>query len=49
VDAAMDNSFERQLELEMEHQAVLIPKNMKAGAKAFLEKRKPTFDGSRKG
>ena len=48
VDAAMDNSFERQLELEMEHQAVLIPKNMKGGAKAFLEKRKPTFDGSRK-
>ena len=48
VDAAMDNSFERQLDLEMEHQAVLIPKNMKAGAKAFLEKRKPTFDGSRK-
>lgn len=48
IDAAVDNGFERQLDLEMEHQAVLIPKNMKAGAKAFLEKRKPTFDGSRK-
>lgn len=48
VDAAMDNSFEQQLDLEMVHQAVLIPKNMKTGAKAFLEKRKPTFDGSRR-
>ena len=49
IDAAMDNEFEQQLDLEMEHQAVLIPKNMKAGAKAFLEKRKPVFDGSRRG
>ena len=49
IDAAMDNGFEQQLDLEMEHQAVLIPKNMKAGAKAFLEKRKPVFDGSRRG
>ena len=32
-----DNEFERQLDLEMGHQAVLIPKNMKAGAKAFLK------------
>ena len=48
IDAAMDNEFERQLDLEMEHQAVLIPKNMKTGAKAFLEKRKPIFDGSRR-
>ena len=44
----MDNEFERRLDLEMEHQAVLIPQNMKAGAKAFLEKRKPIFDGSRR-
>jgi 2-(1,2-epoxy-1,2-dihydrophenyl)acetyl-CoA isomerase len=48
IDAAMDNGFEQQLDLEMAHQAVLIPKNMKAGAKAFLEKRKPVFDGSRR-
>jgi enoyl-CoA hydratase/carnithine racemase len=48
LDVAVDNTFERQLDLEMEHQAVLIPKNMREGAKAFLEKRKPTFDGARK-
>ena len=48
LDVAVDNTFERQLDLEMEHQAVLIPKNMRDGAKAFLEKRKPTFDGARK-
>ena len=48
LDVAVDNTFERQLALEMEHQAVLIPKNMREGAKAFLEKRKPTFDGARK-
>ncbi len=49
IDAGVDNSFERQLELEMEHQAVLIPKNMREGAKAFLQKRQPLFDGARKG
>ena len=48
IDAGVDNGFERQLELEMEHQAVLIPKNMREGAKAFLEKRQPQFSGSRK-
>ena len=48
IDAGIDNGFERQLELEMEHQAVLIPKNMREGAKAFLEKRQPQFSGSRK-
>ena len=48
LDVAVDNTFERQLALEMEHQAVLIPKNMREGAKAFLEKRKPTFSRARK-
>ena len=48
LDVAVDNTFERQLELEMEHQAVLIPKNMREGAKAFLAKRQPAFDGTRK-
>ena len=48
LDMAVDNTFEQQLALEMEHQAVLIPKNMREGAKAFLEKRKPTFSSARK-
>lgn len=48
IDAGIDNSFERQLDLEMEHQAVLIPKNMREGAKAFLAKSTPNFDGSRR-
>ena len=26
IDAAMDNGFEQQLDLEMEHRKVLIPK-----------------------
>ena len=29
LDVAVDNTFEQQLALEMEHQAVLIPKNMR--------------------
>jgi 2-(1,2-epoxy-1,2-dihydrophenyl)acetyl-CoA isomerase len=47
VDAAFSNSLSRQLDLEMEHQAVLIPRNMPEGAAAFLERREPTFDGRR--
>ena len=43
INESIHNSFSSQLDLEMEHQAVLIPKNMKAGAQAFLEKRVPTF------
>ncbi len=31
----------------MEHQSVLIPRNMAAAAQAFLEKRDPEFDGQR--
>ena len=45
IDAALDNTFSEQLDLEMEHQGVLIPKNMTEGAKAFMEKRAPHFKG----
>lgn len=45
TDAALENSFSDQLDLEMEHQAVLIPKNMAEGARAFMEKREPEFPG----
>lgn len=45
TDEAMDNSFSDQLDLEMKHQAVLIPKNMTEGAKAFMEKREAEFPG----
>jgi 2-(1,2-epoxy-1,2-dihydrophenyl)acetyl-CoA isomerase len=47
IDAAIHNSFSDQLDLEMAHQAVLVPRNMRAGAQAFLEKRVPTFGGER--
>ena len=43
IDQALDNNFSDQLDLEMEHQAVLIPRNMTEGAKAFMEKREPRF------
>lgn len=45
TDAALANNFSDQLDLEMEHQAVLIPQNMSEGAKAFMEKREPKFPG----
>lgn len=47
IDAAIHNSFSDQLDLEMQHQAVLIPRNMQEGARAFMEKRTPEFDGER--
>ena len=47
VDAATDNSFAEQLAVEMAHQAVLIPRNMREGAKAFIEKRETVFSGQR--
>ena len=47
IDASIHNSFSDQLDLEMAHQAVLVPRNMRAGAQAFLEKRVPTFGGER--
>ena len=45
TDAALGNSFSDQLDLEMVHQAVLIPRNMQEGAMAFMEKREPNFPG----
>ena len=47
IDAAIHNTFSDQLDLEMTHQAVLIPKNMQAGAKAFLAKTQADFSGER--
>lgn len=47
IDAAFDNDFSDQLDLEMIHQAVLIPRNMKAGAEAFLAKTEPSFGPER--
>jgi len=47
IDAATHNTFSDQLDLEMEHQAVLIPRNMQAAAQAFMDKREPTFGGER--
>ena len=43
IDAAAHNSFSDQLDLEMQHQGVLIPRNMQEGAAAFMEKREPSF------
>jgi 2-(1,2-epoxy-1,2-dihydrophenyl)acetyl-CoA isomerase len=47
VDAAYVNPLGTQLDLEMEHQAVLVPRNMPEGAQAFLQRREPHFDGRR--
>jgi 2-(1,2-epoxy-1,2-dihydrophenyl)acetyl-CoA isomerase len=43
IDTASTRSFSEQLEVERDHQAVLIPMNMIEGAAAFLEKREPKF------
>jgi 2-(1,2-epoxy-1,2-dihydrophenyl)acetyl-CoA isomerase len=49
--ASIDGSFERslseQLDIEMGHQAFLIPRNMTEAARAFLEKREPEFGPER--
>ena len=47
IDAAAHNTFSEQLDLEMVHQGVLIPRNMQEGARAFMDKRPPEFDGER--
>ena len=49
LDVAATNTLSEQLDVEMDHQAVLIPRNMAEGAAAFLEKREPKFDGRRTG
>ena len=43
IESASTRSFSDQLEIERDHQAVLIPMNMLEGATAFLEKREPNF------
>lgn len=48
ITAAETNSLDAQLDLEREHQRVLIPRNMGEGATAFVEKREPHFDGARR-
>ena len=47
IDTAIHNDFSAQLDEEMRHQAVLIPRNMQAGAQAFMERREPAFGGER--
>ena len=44
IETSGERSFEAQLDVERDHQKVLIPKNMAEGAAAFMEKREPTFD-----
>lgn len=43
LESASTRSFSEQLDVERDHQAVLIPMNMLEGATAFLEKREPKF------
>lgn len=47
LDAAWRNPLAEQIALELAHQDVLIPRNMRESARAFMEKRKPAFDGTR--
>ncbi len=47
IDQAADHSLSAQLDVEMAHQKVLVPRNMKAAARAFLEKREPEFGPER--
>lgn len=44
IESAGERSFAGQLDVERDHQRVLIPLNMGEGAAAFLEKREPNFD-----
>lgn len=43
IAAAEHNSLSEQLDVERDHQRVLIPANMAEGAAAFIEKRDPVF------
>ena len=47
IDGAMQRDLADQLDVEMGHQAVLIPRNMSHGAEAFLAKTDPSFPGER--
>ena len=44
IDGAPHNTLSDQLEVEGDHQRVLIPMNMAEGAAAFVDKREPNFD-----
>ncbi len=43
IESASQSSFSEQLDVERDHQEMLIPMNMGEGAAAFLEKRDPRF------
>jgi len=43
IDTAPNRTFSEQLDLERDHQRVLIPMNMSEGASAFMAKREPDF------
>ena len=43
IDSASLRTFSDQLDLERDHQEVLIPLNMSEGASAFMAKREPNF------
>jgi 2-(1,2-epoxy-1,2-dihydrophenyl)acetyl-CoA isomerase len=43
IESASQRSFSEQLDVERDHQEMLIPMNMVEGAAAFLEKRDPRF------
>lgn len=47
IAQAAHNTLGEQLDLEHEHQSVLIPANMIEGASAFVEKRDPVFGPER--
>jgi 2-(1,2-epoxy-1,2-dihydrophenyl)acetyl-CoA isomerase len=47
IDSAQTNSLGQQLDVERDHQRVLIPRNMGEGAAAFMEKREPVFGPAR--
>lgn len=43
IESASQRTFAEQLDVERDHQTVLIPMNMAEGAAAFREKREPRF------
>lgn len=47
IDGGATAGYAEQMDVEMAHQAVLIPMNMAEGAAAFRERRDPHFDGRR--
>ncbi len=47
IDGAAKHDLTEQLDVEMNHQAVLIPNNMAHGDQAFMAKTEPSFPGER--